>query len=745
MAKYSTFKYNDGTKYGELALLSFNAEPVECVAIDYDTVQVTWKEPKNSLTESFTALRLLRSQDSFAETEEDGAILYEFLTASGQMLTSFEDGPQNNSLNAPPLQSGRFAYYTVWLLIVSEDVPAGAWVPVGKTFALIPGKHQSTTTPNSVYSSKVTTDGASSFVDKQISPKENFMDTHDRFLAHLPRVLTSSVSNSLDVPDADSPLNKFLKGFTFTMDEFLSYADLLLASRTGMAGSPNVIAQQTHEYGLPVDPQGGTREQRALIREANYMYSRKGTPLGLQTFVEHITGFDADITTSPNLFLSKQDATFWGGSSFSPTESALPPNGFWVPGRNTEITVARDQALPLSEDYYISVPGQAPYVGSITVSQDNSSIRNGIDRPLTRGIPIVGSTSYTFSFYAKYNADPGVQTTNIITKVYWFNSKGVKVGESSVTDAAGVSSWEKISLVATSPSTAVFAGVELTFSIDGPYFVTMFQLAETSRLVAGEYYEPRAVQIKLRPEKINYVLNPSFEEDADNWTISPSATNSIEPLFDPEYDGPLGVRSSENKWQITTPSSGEFSVKTVTEFTSVDTFYTASIYMKSSATKTVEMSLGVYKDSFEDITSKNITLTTNWQRFQVTHYATDDHLVDAELRFEISGLFGGAVIQLDCAQIEQSFAATDYFDGSMEESGAAWVAYDDLIDEAFTIDHANGDAYANNGVSVIYPNIDMRALRLDREIDGFLARNTPYIIDWWANSTSVLKYRGITV
>ena len=120
MAKYTGFIYR-GAYYGNSPRLVLNAEPMSASAIDYGKILVRWNSPSGN----FTKIRLVRNNDNFSETEEDGVILWE--QSSTTDLTGlverdrFLDGEDNfidpYANNNLPITPGQFIYYTVFLFV----------------------------------------------------------------------------------------------------------------------------------------------------------------------------------------------------------------------------------------------------------------------------------------------------------------------------------------------------------------------------------------------------------------------------------------------------------------------------------------------------------------------------------------------------------------------------------------------------------------------------------------------------
>ena len=138
-------------------------------------------------------------------------------------------------------------------------------------------------------------------------------NTQDQFLNTLPRVYTSAEQSPLGSIDSSSYLTNFMNGVLFSQEEAMSYLDLLRPTHTGLETPFELLAAYRSNFGLTPEPALPIKNQKRLIREALYMYSRKGTALSLGTYVESLTGFNPTITVSSNLLLTVQDSTFYNG------------------------------------------------------------------------------------------------------------------------------------------------------------------------------------------------------------------------------------------------------------------------------------------------------------------------------------------------------------------------------------------------------------------------------------------------
>jgi hypothetical protein len=426
--KYRDLIYGDGHTYGFSSRVLWSAEPVKATALSHSKIEVTWSKPTASAGEAYVGFRIVRNQEAFPETEEDGTVLYEFYSRSGETmpLSAFTDGEDTPAATFPaPLVSGRFAYYRAWILLDAS----GEWVRAGDAYTLLPSPHLSGTSADTAYT--VNEDG--SLTDNNLG-SQPLTTTHDRFLNHIPRALLSKGVGPLDEieeyvssanvvdPISDvhgnvnnSLLNTFLAGFSLTLDEMLNFAEFISPELSGKNTEPNILELQSHQLNLSFDTSGITRTQKRLVREALYTYRRKGTLNGLQTVVESLTGYDAVLRESHNLMLSPQDSTFYKGT------------GFWVAGPNCTLTAnGFTITTPTIDDEPEAI--DFDWCGKVTTAAANTSISLGTTAPITRGIPVTAGTSYRISFYAYATASSGA---GIIPTVYWYDANGTLLAANS--------------------------------------------------------------------------------------------------------------------------------------------------------------------------------------------------------------------------------------------------------------------------------------------------------------------------
>jgi hypothetical protein len=402
--------------------------PVTALALTHTTVKVTWYSANPS---TYTALRLVRNQYAFSETQEDGNILYEFNNEGGggaSPVHQFIDGT-DSSLSTVNLVSGQYAYYTVWLLI------SDAWVNAGSAFVLVPKQH-------SVLANGV-----------------ELKNTHMKVMELLPRVMTSTSNSPFDAVDKTSDLYKFIKGIALTYDEVLTYADLTVRSLPAKFIANNQVIPMMNDLGLRVTSTTPTVYKKNLISKAPYLFSIKGTAAALTNFVETFTGFNTTVSFSNNpnsklglvnLLLNPQDSNFYNGGL-----------GFWNPVSGVTLSTESSADLPAAEQYSF----RSGYrLKAITTSGIQANFRLGLppsDAPATirrnealgYGIPVTAGTGYDFKYYCKV----GSGTVSLTPFVSWFDQYGVSITTDNPSTSSPTTSWAKYSSSFTAPGKAITA------------------------------------------------------------------------------------------------------------------------------------------------------------------------------------------------------------------------------------------------------------------------------------------------
>jgi phage tail-like protein len=646
VARYGV-NYYGASKYGAFAKLAYSVEPMSALVLTFTKVEVSWQTPRGT----FSRVRLVRNQAGYPETAEDGVIIFDEYATEGTVSRSyFIDGEDNPT--DTPFVSGRQTYYR-FFLFTDQNV----WRVAGSINVTIPSDH----------------------------------NAQGKFINTLPRVFTSAEQTPLGAVDTSSDLYKFIDGLLFTFEESLTFLDLLRPRHTGLETPLQLLPVEASNVGLTQEPSLPTKNRKRLIREAFYMYTRKGTKLGLETYVESLTGFSPTITVSENLLLSVEDSTFYGGT------------GNWV-ATNATLSSSTEQ-VPDSVTNQIDTTKTGKVIAA-----NSGSMTLGLDNPITKGVPVEPETEYIVSCKLKSPASAG----NITLSVRFYDKDGAAT--STATSATAVSAnntWKSSSVTATSDADSSYAVITIAYSAAGTYYIDQVCM-QTGDTVA--YDEARAVDVFLNPIKTNLITNPSFEVNTtDGWTIDGLATFAQDPdVSNLAYSGSnSGLVTATGAWTLTSNAMP----------ITAGSFHTVSGLTKTTEDLTITF---IGRDDNGDVVEDEdvypLGTIDDWSRFT----ATD--LVDATLStvvtYEVVFSGDSGDYYLDCIQFEKSPIASDYFDGSLPaDFGAVWEGTDD-------------DSYSH-----LYPNKPQKVDRLGKTLIDWMPMNA----FWRLRTYDGVEYTNLTV
>jgi hypothetical protein len=646
MARYGVNYYGAST-YGAFVKLAFSVEPMSTLVLDFTKVLIKWQTPRGE----FSRIRLLRSQVGFPETAEDGIIIFdEFATEGTVSRAEYIDGEDNPS--DVPLIPGRQTYYRMYLF-TDQNV----WRVAGSISTIVPSNHNVQTT----------------------------------FMNSLPRVFTSIEQGSFGTVDTTSALYNFVEGLTFSQEQFYTLIDLLKPRHTGIETPIELLPIEVASLGLTPEAGLPTKNRKRLVREANYMYARKGTQLALETYSESLTGFEPTITVSENLLLNVQDSTFYGGI------------GNWV-ASNAVLTSSTEQ-VPDSNTNQIDTTK----TGKIVASGSGSMVL-GATNIITKGVPVLPSTGYVVSCKLKSPASAG----NITLSVRFYDKDGTATSAANTATAvAANNTWKSASKTATSDATSSYAIITIAYSAAGTYYIDQVCMQEGGTVA---YDEARAIDVFLSPLKTNYIKNPSFEVNSTTWALSGATftQDSSVPTYgySGEYSGKFVVT---NPWSITT----DYEIPVTS-----GKYYTASASIKANAALSANLKITFYDeaDAVVETVTQAISVTTSFANFTLT--GLTDSLSDASYaKVSFYGTTAGT-IYLDLIQFEQSQVATDYFDGSLpSDFGAVWEGTDDA------------------SYSHLYPNKPKKIPRLGKTMNDWVPQNA----FWRVRTYDGVEYTTTTV
>jgi hypothetical protein len=145
-------------------------------------------------------------------------------------------------------------------------------------------------------------------------------------------------------------------------------------------------------------------------------------------------------------------------------------------------------------------------------------------------IPVAASTAYTFSAFFNRGSYTG---KSVKLAVMWYDKAGTLLSTSTYgttlnTASGSANTWQGASVTATSPVNSKYAMPIITFisCVNGDImYVDGVQFEAGSG--ATTFQDARVVNITVQPNRINEVLNPSFETNTTYWWTS----NDIAPVL----------------------------------------------------------------------------------------------------------------------------------------------------------------------------------------------------------------------
>jgi hypothetical protein len=458
MSKYNDIIYGSGKTYGEASRANNSVYPFIATAVDYTSVILTWVRPQPE--DAYTAFKIVRSPIAYPATVDDGVTVYSWTSTAPFLETITEGDPDNPKSTDASLPLGKFVFYRAWVY------SSGTWSIAGDTSVLIPEEHST-----KIYPSYLTTDG------KKVIANELLVSTHEKVLSLLPRILTSETA-ATDAPDLTSDLSLFLEGFSLTLDEVLTYSDIIIPQNNRAYSNAPLLDLQRRQVDMTSDTEGFTATQKRLVRDSTYIYSRKGTSLGLKTLVQDMTTYPTTVSTSSNLLLSLQDSTFYNGI------------GFWKSSDGTAITAIK-AAVPTAGSSDLVVDTE--WVGQIdtTASAGALSIFLGKETPILTGIPVDEKLLYTLTYQVKR----GSVSKTVSGTISFYDRNGLILGTTAISSYTPTTSWTaKSTALGTLPAGTEFVSIEFNLQNGTVYYFDRIQLALTS---VTSYSESRAAIITL--------------------------------------------------------------------------------------------------------------------------------------------------------------------------------------------------------------------------------------------------------
>lgn len=675
MARYGDEFYGL-SPYGTDTLVDFDVSPFIVNSIDYNKIFVQWNVP----TGDWDLLRLVRNGFGFPMTPDDGDLLFEGAPSS-DVRSYLDEGQVPNNAG---LIEGRTYYYTIFV----REATTARWISAGTNLGV-------------------------SVIN---------YGTADLMYEYLPAVY--KIGNPYTAEVNDSEINQdlygFLQIFAFEHDLFKTTTANMKNRYDPLTIDGRLIPLLLNQFGFAFEREIGIQQARSLLQNAIKIYSERGSLSGLTAFVTAFSGFNAEILSSTNLMLDYNNSTFKETIGF--WEAILNDNpefGIFevVLGELADITISRatvETEDPLVAPYFEPTsPSNFPNFtnGFLKIVADNDGdalLECGSSAPMTRGIPVDAGTQYVFTAYLRSRDT----ARDVVTNIKWYDRFGELISTAGeATSTTVVESWVRTaSATGSAPENAYYAVPQVR--IVGCVTNEIHYMDAAQFEIGAEptpYTDARRVDVLLRANRINQVLNPSFENSLDNWVFDGGVAELANEgaIEGSNYSVKL---TADNADYANAAALGKVSVQGGDQ-------NALSAYVKGSLGSTVHLSIIWYDQSDQVVGNFGIeeveVSPTEWTRLEYVAVAPET-AITASISIDMNPADVGSEIYVDAVLFEKAAFVSPYFDGS-----AGYAQLGDLIWEG-------GDTVG--GRSHYYKNREVVTKRLLDVLPDYLPVGSPWTV-----------------
>lgn len=361
--------------------------------------------------------------------------------------------------------------------------------------------------------------------------------------------------------------------------------------------------------------------------------------------------------------------------------------GLTAAGYNTSNTTTTVTAVPspTSFTYANTTTGAISTAGTVAVFN-----------PVLWGIPVTAGTVYTYSIYSR--AATTLRSISLTTNWYDKDGKYLSLSGPANTNNS-TSAWTRITQTnITAPTNAVYAVPQVTINSAGAGEVHYFDAAQFNvGSTALTFADARRIDLYLKANRINSVINPSFETNSSAWTTTGTTSFSRVSggaITGSSWSGQLLANASTS---TLTPSS--------TIAVIAGNPYALSAYVKGSNADTVTLSV-VWKNAggttLQTDTGSAVTLTTSFVRASLipvsgstTQMIAPATATTATITFTFAGA-NGHTYTVDAILFESTSVVNAYFDGV-----TGYNFTDDLLWENNGTDSTSRSLYYKNKTTAV--------------------------------------------
>lgn len=540
--------------------------------------------------------------------------------------------------------------------------------------------------------------------------------------------ITTTLSSATIYAYTDVPTTEV---YSFKSPYRLAVTVVTPGNATAIAlGSNNATPSSSEAIGYGIPISGG------VSYSFSYYSKHKTSSVTLIPYISWFDAYGTLISTSNNSGTGIATTSSWAKGTLTATSPGYSQQavGYGSTTSATTIILPSTHTFTTGNKVYIE-DDSLPFNGVFTVASytaNSITITNTVTGSLTQAPTAVIMTSGSNSAGSPIitvASTTGLQVGQLVTVtsgsgVFAAGTTVLSITDSThfVASAAPTSTLASATIAATikypftvfkanagntgKETPAAYAMLGYTTGVIGSTYTWYLDCLSFAPASSTTFVEARSVDIYFDPSKVNYLIDPSFNNTGWSTASSGSAYTHTETTT---LTGVPYIAGTTMGKVVTGTASGTASVpdlKTAaaTPIVNNNDYYTFSIYIKGNAAYTLTLGLtdGV------NVSETTINVTTNWQKVSVTLYVTS---ISTGLTPYIYGTRSASqTINFDAAQLEQSQTPTDYFDGTFSNQGAAW----------------SGVAHASK--TYLYINKEQKLAEFNTLINDWLPLNTPYYI-----------------
>ncbi len=478
-----------------------------------------------------------------------------------------------------------------------------------------------------------------------------------------------------------------LSAYAFAYDSLRAEGNLLEKSSEYSFTPVQLLKSKIEDRGFSYEPTLGDIYHRGVYRVSELVNTKKGTTESVISYTTALTHWGTTVALGKNLMLDYNDSSFEESiGRWSATTGTITHRLYANSLADLGVTITPPAVTYKNPNPYFA-PRQLGYMSlsGAAASSNTLLLPSAASNKILFGIPVKPLTTYLFRGQARVAATANGGTVR--ARIQWYDRDGVLISSTSYgTTVTLTQSFQWFYAPSTSgvasPATAVYASLEIIGTTATTATRIVFDMFEFTTAPTTEYYEDaRKVIVSVAGDKTNYLPNPSFETNTNNWsalngTFATSTTPSAAVI--------KGTRAG--KFTVTAPGIAGIT----SDWISVDAAenYVFSAYVTANTTKniiarlefsslqSVEEQTTILSDDdglyypIGDYTldSDPLALTTAAQRISVAAvsptYSVDAGYPSAKVWLYFEDAEVGDILYVDGAFLEDGIAPSTYFDGS---------------------------------------------------------------------------------